>query len=51
MTIPFWAIGLVAAGAAPFVVRAVADALEARAKKRTERAIRAAADASRDRNA
>ena len=40
MTLPFWAIGLVLAGAAPFLVRVIADALDARARKRTERAIR-----------
>ena len=37
--LPLWAIGLVLAGAAPFIVRVIADALEARAKKRTEQAI------------
>ena len=36
MTLPLWAIGLVLAGAAPFIVRVIADALEARAKRRTE---------------
>ncbi len=40
MGLPLWAIGLVLAGAAPFIVRVIADALEAHAKKRTERAIR-----------
>ena len=35
MTLPLWAIGLVLAGAAPFIVRVIADALEARAKKKT----------------
>jgi hypothetical protein len=35
MTLPLWAIGLVLAGAAPFIVRFIADALEARAKKKT----------------
>jgi len=36
MTLPLWAIGLVLAGAAPFIVRVIADALEARAKKKTQ---------------
>ena len=36
MTLPLWAIGLVLAGAAPFIVRVIADALESRAKRRTE---------------
>jgi len=43
--IPLWAVGLVLAGAAPFIVRFIGDALEARAKKRAERLI-----ASRDRD-
>ena len=38
-SVPLWAIGLVIAGIAPFVVRAIGDAFEARARKRTERAI------------
>jgi len=41
LTLPFWAIGLVLAGAAPFIVRLIADALDAHARKRTERVIRA----------
>ncbi|HEY1956156.1 MAG TPA: hypothetical protein VGH28_11090 [Polyangiaceae bacterium] len=40
-------IGLIVAGAAPFIVRYLGDALEARAKRRTTRLI----EASRDRNA
>jgi hypothetical protein len=36
MTLPLWAIGLVLAGVAPFIVRVIADVLEARAKKRTQ---------------
>ena len=39
MTLPLWAIGLVLAGAAPFIVRVIADALESRAKKKTQRMI------------
>lgn len=39
MTVPWWALGLVLAGAAPFVARAVVTALEARAKRRSERLI------------
>jgi hypothetical protein len=36
MTLPLWAIGLVLAGAAPFLVRIIADALDARARRRAE---------------
>jgi hypothetical protein len=39
MSIPFWAVGLVLAAGAPFVVRFIADTLDARARKRTERLI------------
>jgi hypothetical protein len=37
--IPIWAIGLALAALAPFIVRILADALEAHAKKRTEELI------------
>ena len=39
MTLPLWAVGLVVAVAAPLLVRVIADALDARAKRRTERLI------------
>jgi hypothetical protein len=39
VTLPLWAVGIVLAGAAPFIARAVGDALEARAKKRAERLV------------
>jgi hypothetical protein len=35
MTIPLWAVGLALAASAPFIVRVIADALDARARKRT----------------
>lgn len=44
MTLPLWAIGLVLAGAAPFIARAIGDAFEARAKKRAERILHDARD-------
>ena len=34
--VPLWAVGLVLAAFAPLIVRVIADALEARARKRTE---------------
>jgi len=37
--IPLWAIGLVLAGVAPFLARAIGDAFEARARRRAERSI------------
>jgi hypothetical protein len=36
MTLPLWAIGLVLAGVAPFIVRVIAEVIEARAKKKTQ---------------
>ena len=39
MTIPLWAAGLAVAVAAPLLVRVIADALDARARRRTEKAI------------
>jgi hypothetical protein len=36
MTVPLWAVGLVLAAVAPFLVRFLADALDARARRRTE---------------
>lgn len=44
MSIPFWAVGLVLAGLAPFAARFITDALEARARKRTTRVIERARD-------
>ena len=46
--IPLWAVGLVLAGLAPFAVSYLTDALEARAKKRTERAIEGAREDDRN---
>jgi len=39
--LPLWAIGLIVAGAAPFIVRVLASALDARARRRTEEKISA----------
>jgi hypothetical protein len=41
MSLPLWAIGLILAGAAPFMVRIITSALDARARKRTEEKISA----------
>ncbi len=46
--IPLWAVGLVLAGLAPFAVRYLTDALEARARKRTEKAIESAGEDHRN---
>jgi hypothetical protein len=40
MSVPLWAVGLIIAAFAPFIVRVIADALEARARKRTEAMIK-----------
>jgi hypothetical protein len=42
MGLPLWAVALVVAAAAPFVVSYVADVMEARVRKRTEEALAAA---------
>lgn len=36
MSVPLWAFGLVLAASAPLLVRFIAEALDARARKRTE---------------